>query len=88
MTLKVFAIHNKPYDRIEGCWVSPSAGLAIRDNSQFLARVSPHFTEDLELLEIGSFSDDSDWKPISTPILHSWEEYKKPEVDISDKKSE
>lgn len=81
MKLKLFSVYNKPYCRVEGCWVAPSAGLAIRDNSQFLNRVSPHFQEDLVLYEIGEFSDDGlSFSALGSPVSHSWDEYKHPEV--------
>lgn len=83
MKLKLCSVYNKVYGRVEGCYTAPSVGVMIRDNSQFLARVSPHFEEDLELREIGEFSDDG---LVFTPceiVVHSWDEYKKPEIDIT-----
>ena len=84
MKLKAFAVRNVPYERIEGVLVSPSAGLAIRDNSQFLARVSPNFKDDLKLLEIGEFSDDGTvFNALTEMKYHSWDEWKHPEVQAS-----
>lgn len=77
------AVHNKAYDRIEGCYVSPTVGLMIRDNAPFLAKVSPHFEEDLELVEIGSFEGSTFYS--CEPIVHSWNEYKHPEKEIEHK---
>ena len=84
MKLKAFAVRNVPYERIEGIFVSPSAGLAIRDNSQFLARVSPNFKDDLKLYEIGEFSDDGTvFNALTEMKYHSWDEWKHPEVQAS-----
>lgn len=81
MQLKLFAVRDKNYERIEGAFCSPSAGLAIRDNANFLARVSPHFRDDMELLEIGTFSEDGkSFSPLEVPEIHSWDEWKQPEV--------
>lgn len=86
MKLKLFGIYNKNYERLEGTWISPTAGLAIRDNSQVLSRLSPHFQEDLDLVEYGEFSDDGrTFVASASPIKHDWNEWKNPEVDISDK---
>lgn len=86
MKLKLFGIYNKNYERLEGTWISPTAGLAIRDNSQVLVRISPHFEEDLDLLEFGEFGEDGrSFKAVSVPIVHAWSEWKNPEVDISEK---
>lgn len=86
MKLKLCAVYNKVYGRVEGAYTAPSVGLMIRDNSQFLARVSPHFLEDLELREIGEFSDDGlSFTALDVPVVHSWEEYKQPEVKVTDK---
>lgn len=76
--LKVIAVYNKNYKRVEGTWVSPTVGLAIRDNSEFLARVNKHFLDDLTLLEIGSFFG-SRFVSLDVPLEHSWDEYKAPE---------
>lgn len=86
MKLKLCSVYNKNYGRIEGTYVSPSIGLMIRDNSPFLAKVSPHFLEDLELREIGEFSDDGlTFVPLKEQIVHSWDEYKAPEVPVEHK---
>lgn len=83
MKLKVCSVYNKQYGRVEGVYVSPSIGMMIRDNSPFLANVSPHFIDDLELREIGEFSDDGlDFLPCNEQIVHSWDEYKSPEVKV------
>lgn len=84
MKLKAFAVRNVPYERVEGIFVAPSAGLAIRDNSQFLARVSPNFKEDLKLYEIGEFNDDGTVFIAHTEMkFHSWDEWKHPETQAS-----
>lgn len=81
MKLVACSVYNKAYERVEGVYVAPSVGLMIRDNSKFLARVSPNFIEDLELREIGSFSDDGTiFNALPEPVIHSWDEYKNPEV--------
>ena len=81
MKLKAFAVRNEPYERIEGIFVAPTAGLAIRDNSVFLAKVSPHFQKDLKLYEIGEFNDDgTNFKPLPEMLFHSWDEWKEPET--------
>lgn len=85
MELKAFAVYNKVYDRVEGVYTAPTAGLAIRDNTPFLQRVSPHFLEDLELREFGNFSSDGLTFIPCEPVVHSWDEYKQPEIDISKK---
>lgn len=86
MKLKCCAVYNKVYGRVEGCYTAPSVGIMIRDNAQFLNRVSPHFEDDLELREIGEFSDDGlTFIPLDSVVVHSWDEYKSPEVDISKK---
>lgn len=84
MKLKVCAVYNKQYGRVEGVYTSPSVGMMIRDNAPFLAKVSPHFETDLVLREIGEFSDDGlTFFPLVDVVEHSWDEYKAPEVDIS-----
>lgn len=86
MKLKLCSVYNLKYKRVEGCYVAPTVGMMIRDNSPFLAKVSPHFIEDLALYEIGEFSDDGmTFCPLPEPVLHSWEEYKNPEIDITKK---
>lgn len=91
--LVVCALYNKVYQSVEGCYVAPSVGLMIRDNGRVLYRLNPHFEEDLELREIGSFDENCQFHPLmegSVPTfkVHSWDEYKAPEVDISRKPPE
>lgn len=84
----VCGVFNKVYNSVELCYTAPTVGLIIRDNSPMLYRVNPHFQEDYELREIGSFDENCQFVPLMkdghpTYNVHSWDEYKSPEQNIA-----
>lgn len=82
MKLVVCALYDKTRERLFTTLSDSSVGKLIRDNARSVQQVFPHFLEDIELLEIGTFDEETKAFDAIKPVVHSWDEYKHPETDV------